>query len=412
MLSRREFYVQRLPTDRPPYQVDTGRYSRFDQRNNMSIGRPNWDESVQKFWKRMPDVRAKNIQKAKPGYRVEDYSLFVAAGAVASEFGTRINHANRGLTSWTCRQELTDLPRWVGSPEAASAMVKRAARFLGADLVGIAPLDPLWLYSHAVWEDGTHKEIVVDTVGAPIETELQLVIPEKMRWVVVMGSRMDPLMMGTVPAAVGCAETNAAYSRMAMLVSTMAQFLRGLGYRAIPSLNDLGLNIPMAMDAGLGEQGRSGALVTPEFGPSIRLCKVVTDLPMARDHPIRFGVSEFCDRCFKCADRCPAHSISKTARTWTGPSISNNPGHYSWYGNPESCRKYQALGPADNCAICVRVCPFTTSIAWVHDLTRLFIARVPVLNPLWRRLDEWLGYGKERDASWFWRAEGYPWRTR
>jgi hypothetical protein len=37
-----------------------------------------------------------------------------------------------------------------------------------------------------------------------------------------------------------------------------------------------------------------------------------------------------------------------------------------------------------------------------HELARLFISRVPVFNPLLRKLDDWLGYGKEGDPDTFW----------
>ena len=92
-----------------------------------------------------------------------------------------------------------------------------------------------------------------------------------MKWVIVMGARMDPDMMAYTPSPLGCAETRVTYSRMGLFVSGMAEFLRGLGYQAIPSINDLGLNIPMGIDAGFGEQGRNGKLISPEFGPSLWL---------------------------------------------------------------------------------------------------------------------------------------------
>ncbi|MDD1750561.1 MAG: reductive dehalogenase, partial [Methanothrix sp.] len=349
----------------------------------------------------------KRILSGDTGYGVQDYSLFLAAGAVAFEYGTGINAANRGLTAWASPEKLPleSAPHWEGSAEDAATMVKRAARFFGADLVGIVPLNPLWIYSHASWEDGMHKEIVFDTAEAPVETDTQLVIPKTMQWVIVMGKRMDSETIGYSPAPVGCAETRATYSRMAMLVATMAQFLRGIGYHAIPSINDLGLNIPMAIDAGFGEQGRNGKLITPEFGPSARLCKVVTDLPLARDYPIRFGVGEFCQVCLKCADECPSNSISKEKRAWTGPNISNNPGHYVWHLNNETCRRYWAMGPADNCTICIRACPFTKRPGFVHDLTRAAISFVPALDPVWRNLDDLMGYGIEKDTTLFWKGK-------
>ena len=75
------------------------------------------------------------------------------------------------------------------------------------------------------------------------------------------------------------------------IFSILAEFIRILGYKAIPMGNDTSLSIPLAIDAGLGELGRHGLLITPEYGPCVRLCKVFTDLPLEPDKPIQFGVT-------------------------------------------------------------------------------------------------------------------------
>jgi epoxyqueuosine reductase len=158
----------------------------------------------------------------------------------------------------------------------------------------------------------------------------------------------------------------------------------------------------MAIDAGFGEQGRNGKLITPEFGPNVRLCKVITDLPLARDYPIRFGVKEFCAVCKKCAECCPSKAIPFGEPSWNGVSISNNPGVFTWQLNNDTCRKYWALGPGTNCTICIRVCPFTKNAGFLHEIVKLFISRIPALNPILRRADDLLGYGKEKDPGRFW----------
>ncbi|MDP6094778.1 MAG: reductive dehalogenase [Gammaproteobacteria bacterium] len=399
-----KLYVKALSPDQPPYQVDERIYQRFDQRNNLTIGRPNWDESIQVFTRKSVDTRVKKIKTDRPGYQTEDYSLFLAGGVTTFRMGNSINHANRGVTSWdTLGNELPPgINRWDDLPEKATTMLKRAARYFGADMVGIAPLDRRWFFSHAFWADNTHKEVVFKAVDIPEETDDQLIIPEKMRWVIVMGVWMNPSVIQYTPSPLGCAETRLAYSREGLMVSGVAEFLRGIGYQAIPSINDLALNIPMAIDAGFGEQGRNGKLITPQFGPSMRLCKVITDLPLARDFPIRFGVAEFCKNCQKCAESCPVYAIPTGEPSWSRPNISNNPGVYTWHLDNELCRRYWSLGNGTNCTVCIRSCPFTKHPGLVHDLTRTFISNTPVFNPLIRKLDDLLGYGKEGDAERFW----------
>ena len=90
------FYVKTFPPAQPPYQVDEEKYQRFDQRNNLTVGRPNWDETVQVFSRKSVDTRVKKIKGGKPGYQVEDYSLFLAGGVTTFRMGNSINHSNRG----------------------------------------------------------------------------------------------------------------------------------------------------------------------------------------------------------------------------------------------------------------------------------------------------------------------------
>ncbi len=400
-------YVKHLSSDDPPYQVNED-YQRFDQRNNLTVGRPSWDDEFTPLMRKSLEVKIKKIKEEKPGYQLKDYSIFLAGGVSTFRMGNAINHSNRGVTSWsTLGNKLPPrVDAWQGSPEEAAKMVKRVGRFFGASLVGIVPLNKQYIYSHAWWKDGTHKEIVFSDVDKPVETEEQMIIPEKMRWVIVMGIPMDVDMMDYTPSPLGCAETRITYSKIGLIVSGVAEFLRGIGYNAIPSINDLGLNIPMAIDAGFCEQGRNGKLISPEFGPSMRLCKVITDLPMVRDNPIRFGVREFCEVCMKCADECPPNAISREKRTWSHDSISCSSGHYTWHLDNEACRKYWSLGVAANCTACIRSCPFTKHPGLVHELARTFISNFSAVNPLFKTIDDWLGYGYEKDGSRFWNEEG------
>jgi epoxyqueuosine reductase len=403
--SLRKLYVKKLSADNPPYKINEN-YQRFDQRNNLTVGRPNWDEGFKPYFKKSAETRSKKIKMGKTGYGVEDYSLFLSSGVSAFQMGNAINHANRGVTSWNSLG--AKLPpgtgKWEGSPEEATKIVKKAAKYFGAQLVGIVPLNRDWFYSKSYWADGSHKDVVFEELDEPKETEDSLIIPEKMKWVIVMGIGMDPEMMGYTPSPLGCAETRISYSKMALMVSGMAEFLRGIGHQAIPSINDLALNIPMGIDAGFGEQGRNGKIISPEFGPSLRICKVITDLPLVRDYPISFGVKEFCEICMKCADDCPVGAIPSGDRSWSRDSISCGSGHYTWHLNNELCRRYWAMGNGTNCTSCIRSCPFTKKPGLVHEFSRTFISNAPSMSPLFKKVDDWLGYGKEKDGSTFWNS--------
>jgi reductive dehalogenase len=300
------------------------------------------------------------------------------------------NH--EGLYAWESPDpEGTGLPPGLkidaSDPAEVSRKVKRAARFFGASLVGICELDRRWVYSH-VSNDLTREHL-------PME------IPEEYRYAIAMAIEMDYRLVQTSPTGGAAAATGLGYSKMAFVAGLLAQFIRGLGYKAIPCGNDTALSIPIAVEAGLGELGRNGLLITESFGPRVRLCKIFTDLPLVPDEPHFFGVEDFCRRCMKCAQDCPSRAISFGEKTTQVPTVSNNPGVLKWPIDAEQCYKYWLANGLD-CANCIRVCPFNKGEGWLHDLARAAIKNAPWLNPLFVWLDDVLGYGKQLDPATIW----------
>jgi hypothetical protein len=90
-------------------------------------------------------------------------------------------------------------------------------------------------------------------------------IPRTMNRVVALGFEEYFLGIANSPGRLASAAVGDGYSRMAVTSTTLAQFIRHLGYRAIPAGNGFGLSIPIAIDAGLGELGRNGLLMTPKY---------------------------------------------------------------------------------------------------------------------------------------------------
>lgn len=119
------------------------------------------------------------------------------------------------------------------------------------------------------------------------------------------------------PSRTADAAPTLAYSAMPEVGFKIAEFLRELGYNSFNAGNDTAESVAYAILAGLGEQGRSGLLITPEYGARVRIAKVFTDMEITPDKPIDFGASKFCEYCKKCALSCPAQAISYTDEmTW------------------------------------------------------------------------------------------------
>jgi ferredoxin len=57
---------------------------------------------------------------------------------------------------------------------------------------------------------------------------------------------------------------------------------------------------------GLGSVGKSGSVLTPQFGPYVRFVFIVTDAPLQTDPPF---AGNLCDECGECAKACPGHAI-------------------------------------------------------------------------------------------------------
>lgn len=374
------------------YQV-LDSYQRFDQKNNM-VNRPLWDSSLHYLLALDRETRLRQMRSGVAGLELKDFALVSGASVGTAALGTDTNTPNSGLTSWEPLPlaSSNELPEWKSTVTDVAQMtdqIKRVARYLGADLVGIARLDMRWVYSHHYIRDTGESQ--------PVE------IGERYKYVIAIASEMDNNMIKTAPTALSWAEDRRIYSRMALLVSSLAQFIRQLGYGAIPSLNDTALNVPIAVDAGLGGLARHGLLITPQFGPRQRLCKVITDLPLEPDEPIEFGVTEFCSVCHKCAWECPGQAISYGESTAKVSSISNNPGVVKWPLSAEKCREYWSKIGTD-CSICIRVCPFNKDKGWLHDTARWLIEHAPWVDRTMVWLDNRMGYGKYSSPNVFWNA--------
>ena len=205
-----------------------------------------------------------------------------------------------------------------------------------------------------------------------LEDGTTLAIPQTMKWVIVIAFEIEEDAIATSSTAISAASLGNGYSRIASTASRLAEFIRVLGFNAIPCGDMTGLSIPMAIDAGLGELGRNGLLITPSYGPRVQLAKVITDLPLVADQPIHFGVAEFCAICNQCVPLCPGNAISAASPTAEPLNISNNPGVEKWPVDAEKCLD---ASPSDSavCSTCIQVCPFNKPEGWLHDATRILV---------------------------------------
>lgn len=369
----------------------TDAFERFSQRNDV-FRRSFWDDRVrtaktERFYRTYRDVL--DTWRVADGFTQRDYALRNAAWHVSDLFTEYKEGEDRreGFTdAFTLQRAEAPERLEFETPAAAADEVKRIARAVGADLVGITAVDPRWMY--------TEKFSDLSGTARPND------IPEDLPHVIVTAQAMDYDLIRTMPSALAGAATGLGYSRDALVVLSLTQYLRNLGYRAVASMNDSSLAIPTAIQAGLGEYSRLGLLITREFGPRIRLGKVFTDLPLAHDVPIRFGVREFCEVCRRCAEACPVKAIPMGEPSTERHNESNLAGTRKWSVDGEACFGYWTAQNSD-CAICMRVCPYNKDYTrWWARIGRRIAGTSLRRLMLW--LDVKLGFGDRRKPRNWW----------
>jgi epoxyqueuosine reductase QueG len=107
---------------------------------------------------------------------------------------------------------------------------------------------------------------------------------------------------------------------------------------------------PMAQAAGLGWRGSSGLVITPQFGPRVRLAAVFTEI---ENLPLYQGaeqawVLDFCASCQRCIHECPPSAF------YDEPFEHDN-GLVAVLDNDKCFPCFVAY---HGCSICIKVCPF------------------------------------------------------
>ena len=395
------------------YQVQPY-YQRFNQKFNMTRQRL-WEPRMKELGAEMEANLARSAAEGTRGYSALDWAFYQASRGNLRNTEFSINAPNVRGNRWRPISPERPAGRWQGSPDEASRVLRKVGRLFGADVVSFAPLDRRWVYSH-YFDEETSRDYPIKFTDEPgyehytepgLAEDKSLVIPKDVRYAVVMLFEMDEEGMARAPTAIEFGTTITAYSRISFTTVMVAEFLRGLGYHAIPSANCTALNIPLAIEAGLGQLGRNAKLINPKFGPRCRIAKVLTDLPVEVGIPHDFGITEFCDTCQKCARECPAQAIPYGKRSFEPVNECNAAGVLQWQLDHKKCFEFWAKA-GTNCGVCLRACAFNKGHHKIHDVARFFIKHARWADKFIARLDDALGYGKFKRPDDFWQDTRPP----
>ena len=138
--------------------------------------------------------------------------------------------------------------------------------------------------------------------------------------------------------------------RLTRAAYDLAELLRKEGYRSLVlpaagcpmdqrSLTAIFSYKHAAVLAGLGTMGRHSLLITPQYGPRVRLACLLTDAPL---EGTAAPSKNYCRDCDACLRECPAQALKV-------------PGPDQAYAiNPFACRTYRQAGLT--CGVCLRAC--------------------------------------------------------
>jgi reductive dehalogenase len=239
------------------------------------------------------------------------------------------------------------------TPERATEKIKGFGKHLGASLIRIGPLNQSYVYSHKgrrYHRPGNDEPEPGTPVILPHKNAI--VIAEGLNYKIIRGAPQKQVNL----------EVFRAYSKLGQLAVVLARYIRSLGYpaRAHMVTNYQIVVPPVAIDAGIGQLGRHGVIISKEFGSAMKMSVVTTDLPLIYDQTMDLGVEDFCRHCKICAETCPSGAISHGDK-----KIIRGIERYPF--KAEACFMIWNETGTD-CGVCVASCPFSKPPSLFHSI--------------------------------------------
>lgn len=269
-------------------------------------------------------------------------------------------------------------------PARNAANLKATSYWLGADAVGLCAVPDWAWYSH-------------DAGGNPMPAYHANAVN------LLLDQGHETMEGASGDDWISVAQSMRAYLRFSLMGGVVAEQVRRLGYgaRVHSVLDGDVLQPPLLLLSGLGEVSRIGEVIlNPFLGPRLKSGAVTTDLPMAPDRPIDFGLQRFCEGCNKCARECPSGAIT------AGPKRMYN-GYEIWKSDAEKCARYRITNAAGGmCGRCMKTCPWNLEGLLADSLWRQVAMKLPAAAPWLARLDDALGRGSINPVkAWWWDIE-------
>ncbi len=219
--------------------------------------------------------------------------------------------------------------------------IEEMAVKLGADVFGVADLDLLKDYP-------TYPENLLS----------------KFKRGIVVGIKLPDVVFDSLPQSLPIYASfySAANRTLDWMTLRLCRVIERSGYRALPipaskivsklHWRSFISHKAIARSAGVGWIGKSLLLVTPEFGPRVRLATILTDMPLESGEPAK----NRCGDCRECIENCVVGAIKDA-------SFEDFPNRADVFDADKCAAKLKenAANPDVGemvCGICIKVCPY------------------------------------------------------
>lgn len=342
----------------------------FDERNTIfsRLELTRRPELQNEYYSDNPDkFELDKVWLSKPGLMSEKAAMFNPFTFKAANASFFPIEQLRPFVNGEVNKEKT-----VSSAEKTSLFIKNWALKLGAVSVGICKLQNYHYYS----------------IGGR-GTRYNKTIEPKHKFGIAITVEMDKELLSMGPAGPTLMESAREYTQSGIIAIQLAKFIRNMGFDARAHIDgNYEVVCPtVARDAGLGEIGRMGLLMTPELGPRVRIAVVTTNIPLIPNkRKPDYTTHNFCRICKKCAHICPSQAIPHT-------DIQENNGVQKWQINHEKCFSYWCTTGTD-CGRCMSICPYSHPNNTLHNFVRWGIKNNIVFRHLALKMDDFF-YGKK-----------------
>lgn len=162
---------------------------------------------------------------------------------------------------------------------------------------------------------------------------------------IVISIEMDQIILDTGAGEIAQKHNDNLYKRFGNYTYEISDYLRKHGYEttvAHPREDIIDLS-KLGEKVGLGAIGKSGLLISPEFGSKQKIAAILVNINNLPSEKINehLWIKKYCESCNKCINTCPHNALIEFKQNKLVKL------------NQDKC-----IGCSQGCTICIQTCPF------------------------------------------------------